>query len=719
MTINGSTNAQNWTFKLEAYETSYSVSNNTSVVRVDMYLGRSNSQSYLGGDWSGSITVDGQVQYLSGTIDYPTYINAGDWKYLGTKDFTVGHNSDGSKTASVSAAFSSGDFSPSYASASGNLSLTNIPRYASITQNLSSKTETSITINWSSDSTIDRVWYSTDNGSTWSSAITVNAKSGSYTIENLTADTTYNIKTRVRRKDSQLNSTSSKLSVATYDYPKVNNLVNADFTIGDEITIEFYNPLNRTFTYTIYDDNDNVLETDTISGTSISTTIDSDDLYESIPNKQTGNWYVIVEYEQIERTSNTGTYSVDPSLNIPTFENFTYRDSNTNVVAVTGDNQVLVKNLSTLEISISTADKMIPKNYATGSRYDISCANRSSSENYSDSTNVVSTLGTISTAGNVSCNVKAIDSRNLSKVVNKTINVIDYAKPNIVTYVGRVNNFETTTNLSCTGSFSKIVVNNTEKNNISVARFRYKKMSDISYGSWTNFVVTVSASAGTYECANKTVLLDNTETYLIEFEVQDLFTSETTTVVVSEGIPIMFLSSTNKNVGIGTQNEYEEYSLQVLNGIYCDTLHCNNYDGPGGTGGAGEVLPVGSEIEFNGQASAIPTGWEQVDDPYNYSTTETKIGTWKDGKPIYRKIIEITNLTIGTQYTTNLSNYGISNVSSFVSLLGYEYDSSFFIPMSEYITFSNYLYVQNSQFAYKVGFANNLRIIIEYTKTTD
>lgn len=161
MTINGSTNASNWTFKLEAYETSYSVSNNTSVVRVEMYLGRANSQSYLGGDWSGSITVDGQTQYLSGNIAWPTYINAGAWLYLGTKDYTVTHNTDGSKTAGISASFSSNDFSPSSAWASGDLVLTTIPRASSVTAtNADIGSATSININRASSSFTHTLKYS-------------------------------------------------------------------------------------------------------------------------------------------------------------------------------------------------------------------------------------------------------------------------------------------------------------------------------------------------------------------------------------------------------------------------------------------------------------------------------------------------------------------------------------------------------------------------------
>lgn len=61
-------------------------------------------------------------------------------------------------------------------------------------------------------------------------------------------------------------------------------------------------------------------------------------------------------------------------------------------------------------------------------------------------------------------------------------------------------------------------------------------------------------------------------------------------------------------------------------------------------GGGGETLPVGSEIDFDGQVSEIPTGWEQVDDVPVYSTTETICGTWIDGSEVYKKVVNMGNL---------------------------------------------------------------------------
>ena len=65
-TINVSTNNSQWTFKLEVTEGNYDITNNTSPVTVTMYLGRASSQSYVGGNWTGNITIDGSSYDLSG-----------------------------------------------------------------------------------------------------------------------------------------------------------------------------------------------------------------------------------------------------------------------------------------------------------------------------------------------------------------------------------------------------------------------------------------------------------------------------------------------------------------------------------------------------------------------------------------------------------------------------------------------------------------------------
>mgnify|MGYP004646849283 CR=1 FL=1 len=131
-TINGSTNNNQWTFKLEVSEGNYDITNNTSPVTVTMYLGRTSSRSYFGGNYTVNITIDGSSHNLSGEVPYPTYINGGEWYPVTSWSKTVTHIADGSKKISVSASLSSNYFTPSSSTASGEVELTTIPRASDI-----------------------------------------------------------------------------------------------------------------------------------------------------------------------------------------------------------------------------------------------------------------------------------------------------------------------------------------------------------------------------------------------------------------------------------------------------------------------------------------------------------------------------------------------------------------------------------------------------------
>lgn len=201
-------------FTLEVTETGTSIANNTSDVSFNFSIYKS---SY---SWSGWNNITYEI-YINGTKfegTIPDY-SAGNRLTIRTGSQTITHNLDGKKIIDIS--FSVTDSSgQSYtcgnASASGSMTLTDIPRYATVNQSLRSKTSSSISINWNSDSVIDYIWYSSNNGSSWTGINVADGTSGNYTISNLAANTSYNIKTRVRRKDSQLTTDSSTLNVTTY-----------------------------------------------------------------------------------------------------------------------------------------------------------------------------------------------------------------------------------------------------------------------------------------------------------------------------------------------------------------------------------------------------------------------------------------------------------------------------------------------------------------------
>lgn len=106
-----------------------------------------------------------------------------------------------------------------------------------------------------------------------------------------------------------------------------------------------------------------------------------------------------------------------------------------------------------------------------------------------------------------------------------------------------------------------------------------------------------------------------------------------------------------------------------------------------------------------------------------YRTTEQVVGTWIDGKPLYRKTIDIGTLPNNAVKTIQ---HNISDIQTVVSLRGYANNGGTFMPIPQSSTSSSNgsirlacdlsgLYV-----ATNVDYSNNTGYVtLEYTKTTD
>lgn len=116
---------------------------------------------------------------------------------------------------------------------------------------------------------------------------------------------------------------------------------------------------------------------------------------------------------------------------------------------------------------------------------------------------------------------------------------------------------------------------------------------------------------------------------------------------------------------------------------------------------------------------------DKIDDFSIYSTTEKVVGTWINGKPIYRKVFTFTTPTGTDDYIINTN---IANVGTVLSCTGgiTETDGTL-TPIPDAIDFGGVIYVTsfritngniyykgNSAYGNKPAFA-----IIEYTKSTD
>lgn len=191
--------------------------NNTSQVAwtIEHYQGTTR----YNGAMNRYLTVDGTNVYaVNGTYDTTVFPTNSWWTVASGTSAAITHTADGTKTISIHFYWSgtSGGFGPGTVDQTWNFTLQAIPRYAAISSFTSSAiTDVGFTLNVVTDVTCDQVEYSVDNGSNYTTV------SGDFTTKALMLGGTYRSETlfpcyvRVRRKDSQLKTTSSLLNVTT------------------------------------------------------------------------------------------------------------------------------------------------------------------------------------------------------------------------------------------------------------------------------------------------------------------------------------------------------------------------------------------------------------------------------------------------------------------------------------------------------------------------
>lgn len=489
---------------------------NTSTVTVNVVASKSSSSTASTyGSQTTSCTVDGTKQTNTSSFT----LAPGKSVTLLSKTYTVKHNDNGTKSCVISVDVGGNII---YFNGSATVKLDDIPRYATSVQSLAGKTETSITMNWSSDNTIDYIWYSTNNGSSWTGINVTDGKSGTYTITGLAANTSYNIKTRVRRKDNQLTTDSSALAVTTYAYPYANSMPN--FTIGNKLTIGLYNPLKRSVTVNILGADNSQCTNDTTTGTSITgyngTTV-VNAFYASIPNAKSGTYKVKVTYGSQVSTKTGGTYSINTNTNKPTIGTVSYKDTNTTTTGITENNQLIISQQSKVQF---TATNLAALNSATISSCKLSVNGNTYNMSISGSTATISNI-TIDSGSNLTGTVTLTDSRGLTASKSVTITMLDWVLPSAIITLNRQNNFYSATDINVNADYSSI----DGKNSVTI-KVRYKKTTDSSYGAYTDLSDGVTS----------TLTLDNLYEWNVQVLITDLFGSTTYNLTVGIGLPIIF-----------------------------------------------------------------------------------------------------------------------------------------------------------------------------------
>ena len=742
-TIRGNGSKGHHYYEMDIWEVSGSGSSSTnkSAVTFNFKLG----PIVNGYNWSSmrtmhyTITING-TNY---TGDVPsTYNGRSVVTIVSDTTVEIEHNNDGTKNLDFSFSVvdnSSASYTTGNASASSSMWLETIPRYFSSTPTLSlkSKTETSITYNWSTSETCDSITWS---GTGTKSTTGLPGTSGTVTFSGLTANTSYTHSGTFRRQDSGLSTPSSNYTNSTDNYPYVTTLNPQSITLGQTLTqiVNISNPHNRQTTVRVKfnDVNGTVIASATTSGASATITIPTNDLYQQIPSSPSGTLYYYCVYENHTTTGITGTYQINGNERpiFPT-SNWSYV---ANLTQLTNDNQIVIDGYSDVTVTIDTPASS--DYYATITGYYAK---------WGDVTNnnlTPSNPATLTGGTGTGITVLANDSRDLQSVLSTstldiTNNRVLYTKPNVDTLeTHRLNGVDTTVTLNATGTmFKDKFGEDGVQNAISSAVYYVKPVGsstwsqaygislndcyfDSTTGKWSiqNASIHQNGQSGGFPIGSSFNIK------LALYDAQGLLGYGTLTSTIEDGsLGIDRYKDSNGNYHTGHNG--------LADDDYCDKFH-GDIDVEGdiyvngekfeGGGGGGDTLPIGSIIDYDGDT--VPDGYEEVDD---YSTSEVFTGKlWIDGKKIYRKVYEVTKAQTSNNNPDIPTN--VSNIDTIISEDGIlvRSDNQFtkipanFDNQSWWVYFSDIsktiIRVRIGQSLYDNAFVK-LFVVIQYTKTTD
>lgn len=243
-------------------------------------------------------------------------------------------------------------------------------------------------------------------------------------------------------------------------------------------------------------------------------------------------------YSTIERTLTI--VNANPSFSA---SNLSYKDNNSTTVAVTGNNQHLVQNLSKLLVTISAATGL---KGASISKYDATI--NGVTKSITSAGNI--DYGVINSGSNLTLSVKVTDSRGNTATATKTVTFLSWSLPTALISLKRKNNYENETYLKVDGSISSV----NSKNTMTI-QYQYKKTTETSYSSLATLSDNVQV----------TMTKDKESAWNFKIIIKDKFGTTTYNTVLPKGRFILFVDTKKLSVGVNcfpTKNE----SLEV-NGV--------------------------------------------------------------------------------------------------------------------------------------------------------
>lgn len=317
-----------------------------------------------------------------------------------------------------------------------------------------------------------------------------------------------------------------------------------NFNIGDKITVHM-NRKSTAFTHTValnFGSYSKTLGTGVEDNISVNTADFADSLYKQIPNSNTGKGNITVT--TYNGNTVVGTASCDVVGHVvrsnPDFS-ANYLDTNSVTVAITEDNQKIIRNNSTLQIGVYGASA---KNYASLSKLTVTVNGQAYTGSLSGTGGLVN-VGKVNVSYDTTAVVRLTDSRGNYTDKELTISVYDWKLPTAIITLQRKSNYYTASTIAVNASYSSIG----GKNDIS-AKYRIKKVSEANYGAYNSIE---NGKETTFDA-------DNAYDWNVQVVVADKIGSTTYNLVLGKGIPILYIDRLNSAVGV---NCFPKQSFEV------------------------------------------------------------------------------------------------------------------------------------------------------------
>lgn len=473
----------------------------------------------------------------------------------------VVHNSDGTKTATVEFFTRVYVFGP--LDYGGTMTLTNIDRTApTVSCSVSGITASGFKITANSSATADIWQYSLNGGTSWTQFSTTAGTSASITLSSLSANTSYSVKTRARKKSNQVYGTSGTVSAKTLGGAILNscNTVTADAaTVSLTLNATVYNASYSNYVTikngsTVYVSfAARTWTTGTANRTITLSQTERADLLDAMASLKSFTATIeLVTKDGTTQVGNTSTCTctiqTTAANSAPTMTAFTYKDSRSTTSAVTGNDQLFIQTYSYLYVTPGTATA---RNGASIVKYAATCNGKT----VSNTTGAALNLNGIEKSGTLDVVVTATDSRGYTVSNTQQITVIPYAKPKVTEIsLRRTNDIEAEMQLIFKGSISPVTVSGTQKNSLKYVQYRYKLTSESSYGSYTSILSSVTQNGTSFSFSNLELCsLDANSSYDFHVYIRDqlnTLSSVSLYFTVPQGTPLVALRK--KMVGINT-----------------------------------------------------------------------------------------------------------------------------------------------------------------------